>query len=234
MADSIGKPTPPSLSIAGFVVDAVWYVTWVLTGLAVIVAVLLWTAPGLREALVKRGALREKATVTLPLEVRYTTVESRGASGTRDSTRSLHWVGQVVGHHDVIMARAFGKADIVSALVYQLLCASIFLWVLHQLRGLMRTVRQGHPFDPLNSKRIRRIAWVIIVSGTLSDLAQWLQLAATFHQAIAAVKQVLPAAAVGYDVRVSWEPVVIGLIILAIAHAFDTGVRLQDDQDLTV
>lgn len=234
MADSTGRATSTSLSIATFVVEAVWYVTWAVTALIVVAGVLFWCVPGFREALVKRGALLEQATFTLPLEVRYSTVEIRGASGTRAPARSLYWVGHMVGHHDVIMARPFSKADIAGAATYQLLCASVFLWVLHQLRGLMRTVRQGHPFDPLNPKRIRRIACVIIASGPLYDLAQWLQLAGTFTQAIAVVKQALPAASVGYHVRVSWGPVVIGLIILAIAHAFDAGVRLQDDHDLTV
>jgi len=236
MADFPGRTTSSSVRIATFVVEAVWYVTWAVTALIVVAGVLFWCVPGFREALVKRGALLEQATFTLPLEVRYSTVEIRGASGTRAPARSLYWVGHIhmVGHHDVIMARAFSKTDIAVATTYQLLCASVFLWMLHQLRGLMRAVRRGRPFDPLNPKRIRRIACVIIASGPLYDLAQWLQLAGTFTQAIAVVKQALPAASVGYHVRVSWAPVVIGLIILAIAHAFDAGVRLQDDHDLTV
>jgi hypothetical protein len=230
MADSLGRTASTSLRIATFAVDAVWYVTCAVTALAVLAGVLLWYVPGFREALVKRGALLEKATFTLPLEVRYNAAEIRGASEARAPAGSL----ELVGHDDVIMARAFSKADIASATAYQLLCASVFLWTLHQLRGLMRTVRQGHPFDPLNSKRIRRIAYVIIASGPLYDLAQWFELAATFNRVVAVMKHTLPAASVGYHVRVSWEPVVIGLIILAIAHAFDAGVRLQNDQDLTV
>jgi hypothetical protein len=234
MADSPGRTASTSLRIATFAVDAVWYVSWALTALAVLAGVLFWCVPGFRGALVKRGALRENASFTLPLEVRYSAIEIRGAFGARAPAGSLELVGHLVGHHDVIMARPFSKADIAGATAYQLLWAAVFLWVLYQLRSLMRTVRQGHPFDPLNPKRIRRIACVIIASGPLYDLAQWLQLAGTFTQAIAVVKQALPAASVGYHVRISWAPVVIGLIILAIAHAFDAGVRLQDDHDLTV
>jgi hypothetical protein len=39
---------------------------------------------------------------------------------------------------------------------------------------------------------------------------------------------------VGYALRFSWETVVIGLVMLAIAYAFEAGVRLQNDQDLTI
>ena len=106
--------------------------------------------------------------------------------------------------------------------------------LLYQLRALMRAVKAGHPFDPLNPQRIRRIAYVIIAVGPVKDILAFLQIASSFNAVHDAVTRALPGASVGYHVRFSWEPVVIGLIILAIAHAFDAGVRLQDDQDLTV
>ena len=37
------------------------------------------------------------------------------------------------------------------------------MWVLHQVRGVLRTLREGQPFVPANAVRIRRIAVAVIL-----------------------------------------------------------------------
>ena len=39
---------------------------------------------------------------------------------------------------------------------------ALAMWVLGQLRGVFRTLRDGQPFVPANTTRIRRIAWAVI------------------------------------------------------------------------
>jgi hypothetical protein len=109
---------------------------------------------------------------------------------------------------------------------------AIFLWTCQQLRQLLRAVKRGHPFDPLNPKRIRRIAWVVIAIGPVRDARQFIAAVSAIQSG--AIRQALPGASVGYALRFSWETVVIGLVMLAIAYAFEAGVRLQNDQDLTI
>jgi hypothetical protein len=109
---------------------------------------------------------------------------------------------------------------------------AIFLWTCQQLRQLLRAVKRGHPFDPLNPKRICRIAWVVIAIGPVRDARQFIAAVSAIQSG--AIRQALPGASVGYALRFSWETVVIGLVMLAIAYAFEAGVRLQNDQDLTI
>jgi len=102
------------------------------------------------------------------------------------------------------------------------------LWLLGQLRGLSRTVRDGRPFVPANATRLRRIAWAVI----LGELA-WS--AVMFLESYYAATH-FAAAGLRFDSRPHFNVFVIidGLIILVIAEVFREGTRLDEDRSLTI
>ena len=104
----------------------------------------------------------------------------------------------------------------------------LFLWVLTQLRCLLRTVRSGHPFVPANAVRVRRVGWAII-AGELARSAIFF-----FEGAYAA--RHFSAAGLSFDARpdVDISAIISGLIILVIAEVFREGTRLDEDRSLTI
>jgi hypothetical protein len=104
----------------------------------------------------------------------------------------------------------------------------VALWVLGELRALFRTLRDGRPFVPANVARVRRVAWVVLLSEPVRALLD--------YAVTSAVATYFSAPGVRFDVRpdVNVLMIVSGLIVLAIAEVFAAGTRLDEDQSLTV
>lgn len=105
---------------------------------------------------------------------------------------------------------------------------AVVLFVLGQLRAVFRTLRDGQPFVPANSTRIRWIALVVI----FGELAR----AAVVFFANSYAMTYFSANGLRFDARPDLNVLTIihGLIILAIAEVFRTGTRLNEDQTLTI
>ena len=105
---------------------------------------------------------------------------------------------------------------------------ALLLWVLGQLRGLFRTLRDGHPFVAANATRVRRIAWGAIIGELARSTVVF------FENYYAATH--FSAAGLTFDARphVNAFAIVNGLIILAIAEVFREGTRLEEDRSLTI
>ena len=102
------------------------------------------------------------------------------------------------------------------------------LWILTQLRGLFRTLRDGRPFVAANATRLRRIAWAVIVAE-LAHAAVILfenYYAMTYFSATGVTFQA--------HARINFATIFDGLVILAIAEVFREGTRLADEQSLTI
>lgn len=104
----------------------------------------------------------------------------------------------------------------------------LLLWVLDQLRGLFRTLRDGRPFAPANATRVRRIAWAIIV-GELARSA------IVFFENYYAMTH-FSAAGLTFEARphLNGFALINGVIILVIAEVFREGTRLDEDRSLTI
>jgi len=105
---------------------------------------------------------------------------------------------------------------------------SFVLWVLAQLRGLFRALREGTPFVPANATRLRRIGWAVIV-GELVRSA--FVLYANYYVMTRFSAEGLQFSAWPH---VGISDIVSGLIILVIAEVFAAGTRLNEEQSLTV
>lgn len=102
------------------------------------------------------------------------------------------------------------------------------LFVLAQLRGLLRALRTARPFDPANARRVRAIG-LALIAWEFGDGA-WAAVASRY----AAQRVVID----GFDFTSRYElhsmPIVVGLAVVAIAEAFRTGTRLAEDEALTI
>jgi len=120
------------------------------------------------------------------------------------------------------------KGIIYSASIYlaSLLTAIIFLWIIYCLQKLVQTVEQNHPFDQANPGRIRRIAYGVFV---------WILLRVFSEIMMKGLSDVLKTENF-FDLLLCdvLTPVFLGTAILVIAKVFETGVRLEQDQTLTV
>lgn len=102
------------------------------------------------------------------------------------------------------------------------------MWVLDQVRGVFRTLRQGQPFASANAVRIRRIAVAVI-------LGEFARAGVVFFENYYAMKH-FAAEGLKFDAWPDFNilSVFYGLIILVIAEVFRAGTRLDEDQSLTV
>jgi hypothetical protein len=228
-----------SVRLAALVVEIVWYGAWTAVVALFLASVLSASSPAVRAVTTKYGVMVRggDATVQLPISIHYgdakpdsagSRISSTGSDGTR-----------LVGHDDVIVALdrnaplSFGTVRGLLAPL-GLMWAAVGFWTLFQLRALLKSVRRGQPFDPMNPVRIRRIGVFVIAAGVLRQLLEWVQVAAALGSVQALVARDLPGARAGYHVSFDLDAVAFGLVILAIAEVFKVGVRLQGDQDLTV
>jgi hypothetical protein len=102
------------------------------------------------------------------------------------------------------------------------------LFVLRQLRTVLRTLTDRNPFVPENAVRIRRIALAVIAGELVRAGIFWIETRyAATHVSIAGVT---------FDAwpHVSLTTVVLGFIILVIAEVFRAGTRLDEEQSLTI
>jgi hypothetical protein len=102
------------------------------------------------------------------------------------------------------------------------------MWIVRELRNVLRTVRDGTPFVRANARRIQRIAWLVI-AGELARTALMY-----FETSYAAGH--FQAGGIRFEARPDVNLAVIfnGLIVLVIAEVFRTGTQLEEDQSLTV
>jgi hypothetical protein len=102
------------------------------------------------------------------------------------------------------------------------------LWVLDQLRGLFRELRDGRPFTAANAKRIRRVG-LAVVAGELARSA-----IVYFWSAYLSTHFAADGLRVTPFVDLNVTAILSGIAILVIADVFRQGARLQDEQSFTI
>jgi hypothetical protein len=120
-----------------------------------------------------------------------------------------------------------GPLFVANSLVLMVALA-VTLWLVRELQGVLRTVRDGHPFVATNAARVRTIGWIVIGS----ELAR---AAIVFLENYYAMQN-FAAEGLQFTAHpdLSLFALVEGCIILVIAEVFRAGTRLDDEQSLTV
>ena len=109
-----------------------------------------------------------------------------------------------------------------------ILMLMVALWGIRLLQGLLRTVRDGHPFVAANARRVRTIGWLVIGGEIARAVIVFVENEyASRYFSVEGLHFTTHA-----DFSVS--AIVEGLIILVIAEVFRAGTRLDEEQSLTV
>jgi hypothetical protein len=136
--------------------------------------------------------------------------------------------GEVLNAHGSLRFPARSASFLYGNVVLLIVLFLAASWVLHELRAVFRTLRDGRPFVPANARRIRRIGFCIIAAEIAGSAIVYVEnrYAATHFMASGLRFEASP--------DVDLVVLVLGLIVLAIAEVFAAGTRLDEDQALTV
>ena len=120
------------------------------------------------------------------------------------------------------------RRTIVAPLLTVIAMLAIAVWVTDQLRRLFRTLREGHPFDPANARRVQRVGWAVILAESVRAML-------TFSaQAFARSNFIADGIHFVTDLDFNQGVVFSGVVILVLAEVFRAGTQLSDDQSLTI
>jgi hypothetical protein len=97
----------------------------------------------------------------------------------------------------------------------------VALLILVLLRRVVRSVRAGDPFVPVNARRLQIIGWALVCWPLAVMPGSFAQLTLADRNGAQDV------ALTAYELPV-W-PIGVGLIVLVLARVFATGARLRDD-----
>lgn len=162
--------------------------------------------------------------VHLPVEVSYENIDGQQVASPLTSPSSV----AVVGFSDLVV-EADLMADYmgVMLLIPSLLMVGYLMIVFH-LRRFLQTVREGNPFVPENPKRLRLIGWLVTLGAPVMGLLTHIYGRVFVHF----VK--IPGATLEVTKDIYPFVIIPGLIILVIAHVFEIGVKIQEEQNLTI
>jgi len=108
------------------------------------------------------------------------------------------------------------------------LAAAWWLFLVHQVRGVVRSLRVGEPFTVENARRIARLGWALISAGVLEQVVDVMLAASVQAQAP------LDGAALEIAAEVPFGFFFAGLGCLALAKVFRIGTEMRIDQSLTI
>ncbi|MFC2167800.1 DUF2975 domain-containing protein [Acidobacteriota bacterium] len=116
-------------------------------------------------------------------------------------------------------------------MLFTSLAVVVFVFILLQLRHILASLTEGNPFTLENAKRIRIIGIVIIAGEFLVNLLMiGTALIIDAHVDIEGAKLAVGKLFSGF----SLSNIFLGVVVLIIAEIFRLGVRLQEDQELTI
>jgi hypothetical protein len=104
----------------------------------------------------------------------------------------------------------------------------LVLWILAELIGLCRSIRDGQPFAPANAGRVRRLALALAAGEVCRAVIVY------SAQAYAAAHFSAEHLRFTASPHVNGVAIVSALILLTLAEVFRTGTQLDEDQSLTV
>ena len=139
---------------------------------------------------------------------------------------ALDAVGQPhgLGSYDLVLAHP-STGQRLLALVPGILTAGVVAAACVLVLAIMRPIGAGDPFAPGHVRRLRTLAFVLIIGPLVAMFAQIAGDGAIVGQLD------LGGLAPGVSLSIPWLPLVVGLCIGLVAEGFKVGARLRDDVD---
>ena len=206
------------------ILTATYVAAWVMTGLIV-------AGAALAELVADRDTL-EKFTIGVPATAQP---DERGVAAVWNGATGTIGLKPMEASLAVPLSLAPAWFRLISYAGILTLCA-VLLMFLHQLRGLFRSARDGAPFDPRNTARLRWMGGLLIAGHVLGRAFGAWQAAAVLR--VIASTPLRISAPFALDERALFslnESVLLGgLLLIALGEIFKRGAALEDEQSLVV
>ena len=137
----------------------------------------------------------------------------------------------ITGYETPVIRGSFGDFPIATRLLICLILVvgvAAFLGTVYHLRKLIESVSQKRPIDSINPRRLRIIAYIVMVVGPLMGILQYL-LSLNLLDKIGSGAAILRP-----NLDLHLITVILGLLILVIAAVFQAGLLLRKEADLTI
>ncbi len=200
------------VKLAKFFADLVYYLGWF--AMVLLVGITIASLFGLKPT---------ELTNQVPVEMTFDQTF-------KDSAEEYAARPYLVGMEGLASIRVQGEPVLLAAgqLLWGLMMLIGFMWAAYQLRKVMQSVKQGDPFNAANPGRIRIIGYVVLAWSPIEAL--WSHIAFRLH----AVELEFPGATVDLSNSYHSDLVLLGLVVLVLAQVFAVGVRLHQEQALTI
>lgn len=127
------------------------------------------------------------------------------------------------------------KLSIIAVLAASILVLCAVWYCLRVLREILSPMKEGRPFEAGTSRKLRKLAWAVLVGGGVAEVAR--VLGAVFELKAYEIERLFDPALVSdvsfnYNIRL-WF-VVAALIIFFLSYVFRYGEELQREADETL
>ncbi len=206
------QPSPLSMKTVWLLVNIFWYLGLLTAGLVLVLGVIINVTDF------------HINSILIPVTVEF---EDGG-------TRNIGSIGSdgssviIAGFRDLIVETDSLEHHYRDAVVMPGLLILGYLLIVFQVRKFIRIVRAGRPFDEENPGRIRTIGFMVAIAGPIYGLTELLFASLYLSQID------IPGATVTAEFGAHPFVIFLGLIIIVIASVFDVGVRLRQEQDMTI
>ncbi|NOY88336.1 MAG: DUF2975 domain-containing protein [FCB group bacterium] len=207
--NDIGKL--PSIKAISIVISWFYYLGWVAFGLITILFTVLYITDN------------NVKFINLPISISYEENLDKIPPDFLNSDSKY----QVVGV-EKIKLHTNNEGGFSFTLIMPVLLISGLLWILYIIRKFIRTVKEGHPFSRDNPRRIRMIGFIVMISSPVIAAVQYIYA----YQYIYMLD--FPHAEIRVEPDISLMTIFLGLILFVIGHVYELGVKLKEENDLTI
>lgn len=203
-----------TVKILKFFIEAVWWLSWLAAALMIFVMIIL-----------AAGFQPEALQVKAPVKLIMMDEDDYDFAEIPYDQRPL--VTEITGMANVLVDprdTVFRWYIIVTAMFL----LTGLLWGMYNLRTFFRTVRAGDPFDKKNPGRIRWLGALTMAAGPFTQSAMYIQgewVLRNFD--LPGVRWEVA------DIEGGWT-ILAGLLIIVIGQIFQMGVKMKEEQELTV
>lgn len=128
------------------------------------------------------------------------------------------------------------KTGIVVTLVSAVVMAAITWYILKVLRSIMKHVKEGRPFEAGISQMIKKLAWIILIGGILTQVLKVVTdtvMLASYDFSKIFNPEIISGYTINHTLNLG-APIVAFVILLCLSFVFRYGEMLQQESDETL
>ena len=207
----------PSVRFTKWILDVVWYI-----GIFFIVFCILGKVVG---GVIDVGLFSDQ-TLELPIRVRFN--EPPKLIPWEDVAGQTRADGMVLLGYNYSIYKMPGGNWPSSVVVDLFLSAMFVMGATYLLRRIFRAVMDGKPFSKQNSVDFRRVGYIVALWGPIYGTFNFIQ--GGYYNPW------LGLANARVSVELHWYPklIIVGMVIIVIAHLFELASRIQSENELTI